>query len=31
MIGVAGFHLLREGRRDGLDMSAQSRWPLGKE
>jgi N6-L-threonylcarbamoyladenine synthase len=31
MIGVAGFHLLREGRRDGLDMSAQSRWPLGKD
>jgi N6-L-threonylcarbamoyladenine synthase len=31
MIGVAGFHLLREGRRDGLDMSAMSRWPLGKD
>jgi N6-L-threonylcarbamoyladenine synthase len=31
MIGVAGFHLLKEGRRDGLDMSAQSRWPLGKD
>jgi N6-L-threonylcarbamoyladenine synthase len=31
MIGVAGFHLLMEGRRDGLDMSALSRWPLGKE
>ncbi len=31
MIGVAGFHLLREGRKDGFDMSALSRWPLGKE
>jgi N6-L-threonylcarbamoyladenine synthase len=31
MIGVAGYHLLREGRRDGLDMSALSRWPLGKD
>jgi len=31
MIGVAGFHLLKEGRRDGLAMSALSRWPLGKD
>jgi N6-L-threonylcarbamoyladenine synthase len=31
MIGVAGYHLLRQGRRDGLDMSALSRWPLGKD
>ncbi len=31
MIGVAGYHLLKEGRRDGLDMSALSRWPLGKD
>lgn len=31
MIGMAGFHLLREGRRDGFDMSALSRWPLGKD
>ncbi len=31
MIGVAGYHLLKAGRRDGLDMSAISRWPLGKE
>jgi N6-L-threonylcarbamoyladenine synthase len=31
MIGVAGYHLLNEGRRDGLEMSALSRWPLGKD
>ncbi|OGP54451.1 MAG: tRNA (adenosine(37)-N6)-threonylcarbamoyltransferase complex transferase subunit TsaD [Deltaproteobacteria bacterium RBG_13_52_11] len=31
MIGVAGYHLLKAGRRDGLDMSALSRWPLGKD
>jgi N6-L-threonylcarbamoyladenine synthase len=31
MIGVAGYHLLNEGKRDGLDMSALSRWPLGKD
>jgi len=31
MIGVAGYHLLNEGTRDGLDMSALSRWPLGKD
>ena len=31
MIGVAGYHLLSEGKRDGLDMSALSRWPLGKD
>jgi N6-L-threonylcarbamoyladenine synthase len=31
MIGVAGYHLLQQGRRDGLDMSALSRWPLGKD
>jgi N6-L-threonylcarbamoyladenine synthase len=31
MIGVAGYHLLKEGRSDGLDMNVLSRWPLGKE
>ncbi|MBW2038735.1 MAG: tRNA (adenosine(37)-N6)-threonylcarbamoyltransferase complex transferase subunit TsaD [Deltaproteobacteria bacterium] len=31
MIGVAGYHLLKAHRRDGLDMSALSRWPLGRE
>jgi N6-L-threonylcarbamoyladenine synthase len=31
MIGVAGFYLLKEGKKDGLDISALSRWPLGKE
>jgi N6-L-threonylcarbamoyladenine synthase len=31
MIGVAGYHLLKEGIRDGLDMNALSRWPLGKD
>jgi len=31
MIGVAGYYLLREGKRDGFDMSALSRWPLGKD
>jgi N6-L-threonylcarbamoyladenine synthase len=31
MVGVAGFHLLKEGKKDGLDISALSRWPLGKE
>jgi N6-L-threonylcarbamoyladenine synthase len=31
MIGVAGHHLLKEGRRDGMAMSALSRWPLGKD
>jgi len=30
MIGVAGYHLLNEGKRDGLAMSALSRWPLEK-
>jgi N6-L-threonylcarbamoyladenine synthase len=30
MIGVAGYYLLSEGRNDGLDMSALSRWPLEK-
>ncbi|MBN1253806.1 MAG: tRNA (adenosine(37)-N6)-threonylcarbamoyltransferase complex transferase subunit TsaD [Deltaproteobacteria bacterium] len=30
MIGVAGYHLFNEGRKDGLDMSALSRWPLEK-
>jgi len=30
MIGVAGYHLLKKGERDGLDMSALSRWPLEK-
>jgi len=30
MIGVAGYHLLQEGERDGLAMSALSRWPLEK-
>jgi len=28
MIAVAGEYLLREGRRDGLDLNAVSRWPL---
>ena len=31
MIGVAGYHLLKKGIRDGLDMNALSRWPLGKD
>jgi N6-L-threonylcarbamoyladenine synthase len=31
MIGVAGYQLLKEGIRDGLDMNALSRWPLGKD
>jgi N6-L-threonylcarbamoyladenine synthase len=31
MIGAAGYHLLREGKKDGLDMSALSRWPLGQD
>ena len=31
MIGVAGYHLLKTGTRDGLEMNALSRWPLGKE
>ena len=31
MIGVAGYHLLKRGRRDGLDMSPLSRWPLDKD
>jgi N6-L-threonylcarbamoyladenine synthase len=31
MIGVAGYYLLNEGIRDGLDMNALSRWPLGKD
>jgi N6-L-threonylcarbamoyladenine synthase len=28
MIAVVGTHLLREGRRDGLDLNAVSRWHL---
>jgi N6-L-threonylcarbamoyladenine synthase len=31
MIGTAGYYLLKEGRKDGLDMSALSRWPLGRD
>jgi N6-L-threonylcarbamoyladenine synthase len=31
MIGVAGYHLLKEGKRDALDISALSRWPLGMD
>ena len=31
MIGVAGYHLLKAGRRDPLDLNATSRWPLGRE
>jgi N6-L-threonylcarbamoyladenine synthase len=31
MIGVAGYHLLKEGGMDGMAMSALSRWPLGKD
>jgi N6-L-threonylcarbamoyladenine synthase len=31
MIGVAGYHLLKEGKKDALDISALSRWPLGQE
>ncbi|UCC65932.1 MAG: tRNA (adenosine(37)-N6)-threonylcarbamoyltransferase complex transferase subunit TsaD [Deltaproteobacteria bacterium] len=31
MIGVAGYHLLKEGRRDGLDIGALSRWLFGRE
>jgi N6-L-threonylcarbamoyladenine synthase len=29
MIGVAGYHLLRAGKRTGMAMGALSRWPLG--
>jgi N6-L-threonylcarbamoyladenine synthase len=28
MIAVVGTHLLKSGRRDGLDLNAVSRWPL---
>lgn len=28
MIGVAGYHLLSQGYRDGLDLAPLSRWPL---
>jgi N6-L-threonylcarbamoyladenine synthase len=28
MIAVVGMHLLKEGRRDRLDLNAVSRWPL---
>jgi len=28
MIAVVGTHLLKAGRRDGLDLNAVSRWPL---
>jgi N6-L-threonylcarbamoyladenine synthase len=31
MIGVAGYHLLREGKMDALDINALSRWPLGMD
>jgi N6-L-threonylcarbamoyladenine synthase len=31
MIGVAGYHLLKAGKRDALDISALSRWPLGQD
>ena len=31
MIGVAGYHLLKEGKRDALDINALSRWPLGMD
>jgi len=30
MIGVAAYHLFKEGKKDGLDMGALSRWPLGR-
>ncbi|HRS87132.1 MAG TPA: tRNA (adenosine(37)-N6)-threonylcarbamoyltransferase complex transferase subunit TsaD [Syntrophales bacterium] len=29
MVAAAGDYLLRKGRRDGLDLNALSRWPLG--
>ncbi len=29
MIGVVGNHLLESGRRDGWDLNAVSRWPIG--
>ena len=29
MVGVAGYHLLQEGKSDAMDISALSRWPLG--
>lgn len=29
MIALAGYELLRAGRRDSLDLNALSRWPLG--
>jgi N6-L-threonylcarbamoyladenine synthase len=28
MIAVVGTHLLKAGRKDGLDLNAISRWPL---
>jgi N6-L-threonylcarbamoyladenine synthase len=28
MIAVVGTHLLKAGRKDGLDLNAVSRWPL---
>ena len=28
MIAVVGTHLLKGGRKDGLDLNAVSRWPL---
>jgi hypothetical protein len=28
MIAVVGEHLLKEGKSDGLDLNAVSRWPL---
>jgi N6-L-threonylcarbamoyladenine synthase len=31
MIGVAGYHLLKEGGGDGMAMGALSRWSLGKD
>jgi N6-L-threonylcarbamoyladenine synthase len=31
MIAVVGTHLLRSGRRDGLDLNAVSRWPLAAQ
>lgn len=30
MIAVVGEHLINEGRRDGLDLNAISRWPLSR-
>lgn len=30
MIALAGYELLRAGRRDPLDLNALSRWPLGR-